>query len=116
MSDEMTPKNTMCWLIALTLLFAVQTVWAQGPPPSREEMEQRERERMAEMSARLQLTEEQEQQVQPIFEDAAEQMRAKHDELRSKGRSQSSHRAMQQEMQKIEKATRERIVPILSAE
>lgn len=71
---------------------------------------------MEEMSERLELTDEQEQQVQPIFEDAAEQMRAKHEELRSRGRSQSSMQEMQQAMQKIEKATRKQLEPILSTE
>ena len=97
-------RNTICLLAALVMLFAAQAAWAQGPP-SREEM-----------SERLQLTDEQEQQVQPIFEDAGEQMRAKHEELRSRGRSQSSMQEMQKAMQKIEKATRKQLEPILSAE
>ena len=111
----MKSRNTICWLATLVVLFAAQAAWAQGPP-SREEMEQRERDRMEEMSERLELTDEQEQQVQPIFEDAAEQMRTKHEELRSRGRSQSTMQAMQQAMQKIEKSTRKQLEPILSAE
>ena len=104
----MKSRNPICSLAALVVLFVVQAAWAQGPP-SREEMEQRKLERMEEMSERLQLTDEQEQQVQPIFEDAGEQMRAKHEEFRSRGRSQSSMQEMQKAMQKIEKATRKQL-------
>ncbi len=100
---------------ALAMSLGATLAWAQERP-TRAEMEQQATKRMQEMRERLQLTDEQEEQVQPILAESAKRTREMLERYMSQGRSPSTMSQMREEMQKLQKENRAKLEEILSAE
>jgi len=101
-------------MLLIALVCLVGLAQAQGPPPG--DPEEQARQRFAELQKRLELTDEQSEQVKPILRDSGEQMREMRERARESGRSRETMQAMRKEAQKLEKETRGKLEPILSPE
>ena len=73
------PTPVLC-LFALAALIVTSTSWARQPP-SREQMEQQAAQRMEELRTRLELTGEQDRQIEPILAAGIRQGRELHEKL-----------------------------------
>lgn len=99
------------WLAVALLV----TLPALAQPQGRDR-EQMERQGVEELKERLQLTDEQSQQVEPILKDGATQMHEMRERLRDSGRSREAMQSMREESQKLAKETRAKLEAVLSAE
>jgi len=109
---KMRPTTALC-LLALAALIVTSTSWAQRPP-SREQMEQQAARHMEELRTRLELTEEQERQIEPILAEGRRKGLELHDEFRSQERSRST--TMRDEMQKMHQQMRDELMSILTTQ
>ena len=74
------------------------------------------REQIEELRERLDLTEEQEEQIRPILADAGKQIRKLHSSARDQERSRENMMAMREQAKRIHQETRAKLEPILSSE
>jgi len=105
-------------LLAAALLpsLALAQQGAERQPPSEEQIAQQVEKRVQEMRERLELTEEQEQQMQPILADNMKQLRELRQSYQGKGRDRETMQALRGEAQAMQQATRAKLEGILTPE